>query len=255
MRSKTIILALAAVTVLAGCTTPATPSPPSGAQAPAPPTEALEAVPLVNHVQFGVFEMDVFVERAGQLGKVFRPTPAEAASPLTKDAPLFATASETDHDPTFSNAGPFDKGAPLDLELSDWLAASGSAAYLCTGGQTGRIDARFQKLVPNGVYTFWNSRLDFTDGHISGAQDFPAGASDGSQNTFTADNDGNARFRAQWSGCTDTATGGPGIGPTGSSHVLAIAYHSDGKTYGASPGPFGQRTHVQLFGLVRAATA
>ena len=32
--------------------------------------------------------------------------------------------------------------------------------------------------------------------------------------------------------------------------VLAIAYHSDGKTYGVLPGPFGQKTHVQLFTML-----
>lgn len=254
MRTKLAILALASATILAGCTTP-NPPPASGGGTTAPPSEALEAVPMITHVQFGVFEMDVFIEHAGAVGKVFRPTPAEAAGPLTKDADLWSTAQPTAHDPTFSNAGPFDEGSKLGVKLSDWLKAWGAAAYLCTGGQTGRIDAKFGALVPHGTYTFWNSRLDFTEGHITGAQDFPAGAADGSQNRFTADQDGNARFSARWDGCTPTATGGPSAGsPTGTGHVFAIAYHSDGKVYGADPGPFGQHTHVQLFGLVKAAT-
>jgi hypothetical protein len=28
---------------------------------------------------------------------------------------------------------------------------------------------------------------------------------------------------------------------------LAIAYHSDGNTYGAEPGDFGLNSHVQMF--------
>ena len=33
---------------------------------------------------------------------------------------------------------------------------------------------------------------------------------------------------------------------------IAIAYHSDGQTYGFSPGEFGHNSHVQLFAVVPA---
>lgn len=242
---------VAAGLALAGCTSPA-PGPASGGTAE-PPTEALEAVPMVNHVQFGVFEQDVFLGRPAEPGKVYRATPGDAASPLYADAALYATKDPQEHDPTFSDGGPFDQGAPLGLTLRAWLAGRGSAAYLCTGGTTARIDASFSSLVPGGLYTFWNARLDFKEGKITGGEDIAAGPLDGSANTFRADEQGNARFRVAWEGCNEPSTGGPGIGPDGSARVLAIAYHSDGKTYGPGPGHFGQVSHVQLFGFMRGA--
>lgn len=258
MSPKTLALAslsIALALALSGCTAPRSPVGGSGKVSSAPAAEALEVVPMISHVQFGVFEMDVFIERATEPGKVYRPSPGESGTALTKDAPLYATAAETPHDTTFTNAGPFDKGAALGFKLSDWLAASGSAAYLCTGGSTARIDAAFSGLVPNGVYTFWNARLQFTDGKITGGQDLPLGTADGSQNTFQADEKGNGRLSATWTGCNEPSTGGPGIGPDGVARLFAIAYHSDGQTFGGSPGPFGQSTHVQLFGIVKAAPA
>lgn len=245
------VLVVGTLVALAGCTTPGS----LRGKPDAAVTEArgpvLEVVPMVSHVAFGVFEMDVFIERLTEPGKVYRPTPAEATSPVTRDAPLYATATVTEHDPSFSNAGPFGQGAALNVKLGDWLAASGAAAYLCSEGTDARVDASFARLAPNGLYTFWNARLDFTDGKITGGQDIPIGAPDGSQTVFRADEKGSARFSAAWTGCNEVSTGGPGIGPTGSARVFAIAYHSDGQTYGASPGPFGKATHVQLFGIVK----
>lgn len=246
-------LALGTLLLLAGCAARNDSS--SGGGTPSPPKEALELVPLVSHIQFGVFEQDVYIERTGSPGKVFRVTPANATNAATKDAPLFATAATTAHDPTFANVGPFDRGAALNVKASDWLAATGSVAYLCTGGTVARVDGVFSHLVPNAVYTFWNSRLDFTNGAITGATDLAIGTSDGSQNRFNTDDKGNAHFALTWTGCDEPATGGPGIGPTGSARVFALAYHSDGQTYGSAPGPFGQKTHVQLFGFVKAAPA
>lgn len=243
-------LAFGTLVVLAGCAAPG--SPDLDAEVAPPATKPyLEVVPMVTHVAFGVFEMDVFIERATEPGKAYRPTPAEASSPVTRDAPLYTTASETPHDPTFTNAGPFEKGPALNMDLGDWIAATGAAAYLCDDGADAALDASFSRLVPNGVYTFWNARLDFTDGAITGGEDIPMGAADGSQSAFRADAHGNARLSVSWTGCNAASTAGPGIGPTGFARVFAIAYHSDGQTYGATPGPFGKSSHVQLFGIVK----
>lgn len=251
----TVALALA----FAGCTAPGADDDSdagdgSGDGAAGAATQALEAVRLVSHIEFGVFEQDVYIERPGGLpGEVFRPTPDDAANPLTADSPLYASAEELDHDPTFMQGGPFEKGAALGFTLAEWLAAKASVAYLCTDGETARLDAAFSGLVPEGVYTFWNSRLTFTGGAITGANDVPAGEPMGTENVFTASEDGTARFSAGWEGCNEPSTGGPGIGPDGGAQVFAIAYHSDGETYGASPGPFGSATHVQLFAFSVAA--
>lgn len=247
-------LAIGTLVLAAGCTDAPAPAV-GGTGDVAPLSEVLEAVPLISHVAFGVFEMDVFIERATDPGKVYRPTPAESADALYKDAPLYATAAVTPHDPSFTNAGPFEKGPPLGVTLRQWLAASGAAAYLCTGGEVARLDASFSRLVPQGLYTFWNARLDFTDGQITGGADLPVGAADGSQSVLRADEQGNARFVATWQGCNEPSTGGPGIAPTGSARVFAIAYHSDGTTHGATPGDFGSAAHVQLFGIVKGGAA
>ena len=34
--------------------------------------------------------------------------------------------------------------------------------------------------------------------------------------------------------------------------LVALAYHSDGNTYGEYPGAFGRNAHVQLFGMLPA---
>lgn len=208
----------------------------------------LEAVPLVNHVQFGMFEQDVYIERTlGEPGMVYRVTPEEAADPLLQDAPLFATTEETEHDPSGQNDGPFPKGEALDLTLSEWLAGSGSMAYACVDGE-GHITGRYQNLVPLGLYTVWNAKLTLEDGAIVAGQDLPAGPADGSENTFRADRSGNGQFSVSWDSCNPAGTFVPPDG-SGEVWVLAIAYHSDDKSWGPSPGPFGETTHVHLFGM------
>ena len=62
---------------------------------------------------------------------------------------------------------------------------------------------------------------------------------DGSQSFFTAGADGGAGFNLDFS---------PRLELSGERlmAMLAIAYHSDGNTYGSDPGPFGLGSHVQL---------
>ena len=98
--------------------------------------------------------------------------------------------------------------------------------------------------MPNGTYTVWN----FLAGkpHMGCADcpfatiDFPMGASDGSQSAFTAGADGKATYQASFEPCLR-------LGDDLLFSGLALAYHSDGKTYGKNPGEFGNKTHVQIF--------
>jgi hypothetical protein len=249
MRIPRTIAALAITTALAGCTAPAATTLPG--QGPLAQDPVLEAVPMLNHVQFGVFEQDIYVAKPGQQG-VFRATPQDAAQDAVLDGAIYASATANAHDVTFSEVGPFAQGPALPFTLRQWLAGRGSAAYACTDG-IGTVDASFAGLVPHGVYTFWDAVVDLRGGALTGAVDNPLGAADGSQSVFRADQDGNARVQVAWPACIPAATAGPGIGPDGQAHFLAIAWHRDGLTHGASPGPFGQTVHLQLFGLVRGA--
>ena len=75
---------------------------------------------------------------------------------------------------------------------------------------------------------------------FSGTLDLPLGARDGSTSVFKADAQGNAKFK-------HTFRPGLQMSDVWTTSMLAINYHSDGKTYGAYPGKFGLNAHVPLF--------
>ena len=135
--------------------------------------------------------------------------------------------------------GPYPKGEAIGMTLEDWLAASGTAVVTCSG-EKGTVEAEFANLVPNGVYTMWYWLVAVPLPAKFHTYDLPVGARDGSQSVFKADANGNARYSAPVEPCLQ---GSGKQFETG----LAIAYHSDGKTYGYSPGDFGNRAHVHLF--------
>lgn len=206
-----------------------------------PANVVVEKLQFVNHFAAGMIEQDVFVERTANSESVFRMTKDERQKYLS--SPLFASAASTHHAPFKTDAmGPFAKGNRLGMTLEKWLAASGTTSYSCTSG-TGRIKAKFENLVPNGVYTMWNfyvgkQHMGCPDCPFA-TVDFPVGKADGSQSVFTAASNGNARFDVAFSSCL----------PLSNNRIataLAIAYHSDGKTSGSNPGEFGTKTHVQL---------
>ncbi len=197
---------------------------------------------FVDHVKAGMIEQDVYVEKAAGSGQVFRINPDEFEA--YKDAQVFATTKVVHHAPFNADRnGPYPKGRTLGMTLADWLSASGSASYVCKGDQ-GTIDASFTKLVPNGLYTMWYAFAG--KGHMGckdcpfATVDFPMGKPDGSQSFFTAGADGSAGFKLDFSPCLELS--GERL-----MAMLAIAYHSDGNTYGPDPGPFGLGSHVQLF--------
>ncbi|MEM7489861.1 MAG: hypothetical protein AAF390_12150 [Pseudomonadota bacterium] len=201
--------------------------------------DAPEAMTLafLFHIDEGLAEQDVFYERVPGSGEVFRPTGATR----DMDAALYAPAEAVPHTPLQTeNVGPWARGKALGITLGEWFAARGEGEYTCVDG-TGHVDIRFTGLVPDGLYTMWHDFAIWppTEPFI-GFYDTPFGARDGSENAFTADAEGNAHFVRTITPCLQLS---------GEQLIseLAIAWHSDGKTYGYTPGEFSTDTHVHLY--------
>ena len=135
--------------------------------------------------------------------------------------------------------GPFPMGDELGVALGAWLKAAGSGTYAMDGDSV-QMDLSFDNLVPNGVYTVWCSVITLPpDFSIT---DSPCGAADGSNNAFTADEHGNAAFSVETAALPPTTDT--------SMSMIALAYHSDGNTYGEYPGDFGLNSHVHIFAVI-----
>lgn len=204
-------------------------------------------VQFVNHIQANLPEQDVFVESSDDPKKVIRVEGDQAKDPKTLAMKAYAAASVVEHDPFklgTNPLGPYPKGKALGFTLEDWLAAGGSGTYM-VDEDTATLDFTFQKLVPNGVYTVWCSRLTFPPNPA--VVDRPCGATDGSENVFTALADGSGQFKLTLKPLEESTKE--------TVSVFALAYHSDGKTYGANPGDFGLNSHVQIFFLIPPAQA
>ncbi len=208
-------------------------------KAGAPRHDAPEAMLLafIFHIDEGLAEQDVFLERVSGSGEVFRPTGATRAM----DAPLYAPAEAVPHTPLQTeNTGPWAKGKPLGITLGQWFAARGEGRCTCEDGM-GHVDIRFENLVPDGLYTMWHDFAIWppTEPFI-GFYDTPFGARDGSESAFTADAEGSAHFVRTITPCLQLS---------GEQLIseLAIAWHSDGRAYGYTPGEFSTDTHVQLY--------
>ncbi len=194
---------------------------------------------FVDHLKAGMIEQDVFVEKFPGSGMVYRVMPQEREKYL--DSEVFATKEAQTHNPiSAAEVGPYQKGKSLGITLRQWLSAKGTANYTCEDGW-GVLSATFENLAPNAVYTMWHSFMAKPPTEpFTGILDLPIGDRDGSQSAFTTDADGKATLEIRFENClqlTDNQL----------MSLLAIAYHSDGITYGVLPGPFGTVTHVQLF--------
>lgn len=188
------------------------------------------------HVDDGLAEQDVFIMRDGA-GEVFRATAADQ----DMSTPLYASAAPVAHNPMNpEEIGPWKAGPALGMTLGDWFAADGTGSYTCTDGE-GRLEVDFTGLVPEGVYTMWHYFMAWppTEPFI-GTYDLPVGARDGSQSVFTADAQGQARFEQIFKPCLQLTGEHLASG-------LAVAWHSDAKSYGVEPGPFGSASHIQLY--------
>lgn len=205
-------------------------------------TLQIKGLTFVDHVTAGMIEQDVYVKKQDGSDQVYRVTGEEHERYL--DRSLYTTAEPVKHEPfTPGAAGPYPAGQPLGFTLGDWLSGTGTASYQCADGK-GALEARFENLVPGGVYTMWYA---FAAKQMMGCAecpfatlDLPLGAPDGSQNVFRADSRGRAEFAATFSPCLK-------LSDERIMAMLAIAYHSDGKVYGPDPGPFGSVSHVHLF--------
>ena len=192
---------------------------------------------FVFHIDDNLPEQDVFIEREPGSGKVYRATKGDQ----NLKAPLYAAAKPLKHAPFDAAAvGPWPKGRGLGLTLGEWFEAEGKGKYRCTDGQ-GHIAVEFNGLVPNGVYTMWHYFMAWppTEPFI-GTYDLPLGSRDGAQSVFTADAKGKARFERSFKPCLQLTGEHLAAG-------LAVAWHSDGKTYGVEPGAFATNSHIQLY--------
>ena len=174
-----------------------------------------------------------------EVGKAIRLEGDKAKDPLNLAKEVYATSVATPHDPFKLGAnplGPFDKGKSLGFTLQQWLAASGIGIY-SVDNENAQLELSFKNLVPKGVYTVWCSRLTFPP-EFSVA-DKPCGAENGSENSFNADEKGIGTFSLKLKPLEQSTKE--------TASMIAIAYHSDGQSHGASPGDFGLNSHVQLF--------
>ncbi len=192
---------------------------------------------FLTHVGQGIVEQDVFIERVEGSGELYRIAPAEVDK--YADSKLFGTKDRIPYEPFDPvPGGPYAMGRALDVTLREWLDAEGTGSYWCEDG-TATVKASFENLVPNGLYTVWYViRPDPPTNPFTGLLS-PMGKRDGTQGVFTADKLGRANFEAVFEPCLEMS----GLRTL---TVVGIAWHSDGKTYGFSPGPFGKVTHTQI---------
>jgi hypothetical protein len=161
------------------------------------------ALQFANHLQAGLPEQDVFVEKVAGSGEVFRLLDSE--KDMYMNAPLYATATTTTHNPFEGLAnpaanGPFQKGYALEVTLGEWLAATGTGSYQCVDGQ-GEIAFEFTGLVPNGIYTLWYVFSPNPPATPFMSLDLPLGARDGSQTLVSVNADGTATYEATVTPC------------------------------------------------------
>ena len=192
---------------------------------------------FIFHVDADMAEQDVFIERVEGSGQVYRVTKGDR----NMNAPLFRTVNPVEHNPFDpEEIGPYSKGQPLNMTLGEWLSARGKGTYSCVNGK-GSIDVNFTGLVPGSVYTMWHFFMAMPPTQpFIGTHDIPMGKRDGSQSVFHSDGNGKAHFKREFTPCLQLTGEHLAAG-------LAVAWHSDGKTYGPLPGEFATNSHVQLF--------
>ena len=195
---------------------------------------------FITHLEGGMPEQDVFIERELGSAEVYRVTVGDN----DMNATLYKSATPVPHNPFDPDAvGPHPKGEAFGMTLGEWLQHRGTGSYTCENGE-GRLDTQFSGLVKNGVYTMWHAFTAIpATTPFSGFLDLPLGARDGSTSVFVADGNGEASFSHTFKPCLQ-------MSDVWTTSLLAINYHSDGKTYAGLPGDFGYNAHVPLFLLL-----
>lgn len=195
-------------------------------------------IQFVNHIQAGLAEQDVFIEKSSvPVTEVIRPV----AEDVNGNAlPLYAAASAVKDDPFKVEAnplGPFTKGRALGLSLQQWLQARGGGTYT-PDGERSELHLKFEGLVPNGSYTVLTPRISFPPNFS--VQPGIAGAPDGSQAMMHADASGRAAFDLTMNALPESTKE--------TASVIILAYNSEG----AWRGEFGKNTHQQLVAFLPA---
>lgn len=203
------------------------------AATPAPAPIALDFMVMeAANVQMGMPVQHVYVSANDDT--IVRPVdlnPETLKLPLFRSTEYISDTLEAPYD-----LGPFPKGDPLGFTLAEWTAASGHGTYTQIGDRA-LVDLQFEGLVPNGVYTLWCVTLQFVP-TFAVLEELPCGESDGSTNNIAVDENGQGTITVEIDAfplSTEAAT-----------YELAVAYHSDGKTYGAHPGEYGKNLHAHL---------
>ena len=194
---------------------------------------------FVTHIEAGLPELDVYLPAPNDETRVLQVRPDTVNG--RKSQMLYAAAQAVPHNPFDEGAGgPFPRGKPLGLTLDNWLAADGTATVSCAGG-TGRLQAGFTGLVPDATYSLWYAMVPMPPTvPFTGALDLPLGARDGSDAALYSDGDGRAAVDVSFAPCL-------ALSNEQILSMVALAWHSDGRTYGSSPGDFGLNSHVQIF--------
>ena len=196
-------------------------------------------VDLLNHLALGMNEQDVFIERDGEPGSVYRIT----ADDTDATAPLYGSATAAAHNPVDpTDVGPFGRGVDLGTTQGEWLEGIGHAVVTCEG-DSGTVSASFERLVPHGVYTLWYFFMAMPPTTPFATFDMPVGDREGTQNVFQADDEDHAELEVTVSPCLQLSGRQLLAG-------LAAAYHSDGKTYGGIAGEFGTVAHLHGFNFL-----
>jgi len=193
---------------------------------------------------------------------VYRIESVQAKDPINLGKMAYATTNATRHDvyKVMPNAlGPFPKGKALGFTLEQWLAAAGTGTYI-EENDNAALNLTFHNLVPNGTYSVWSYRVTMPPDYNYSFT--PVGASDGSQNVFKADADGNGMFSLMLKALPLSTnvtyedyvamyvTKQVPISTRITWTLITVAYHSDGKTHGATPGELGKTTHMGLTHLM-----
>ncbi len=127
------------------------------------------------------------------------------------------------------NPFPPTKSNPNDaITLGMWLSAGGEMTINCRASGSASLEAQFERLVPNGIYSMWAVWKTTPPGAPGpGLIPLPLG---GVPNVFVANKQGRGNFERELSLCPMDLT------PDGSQFLfVSLAYHSDGQLYGAVP--------------------
>lgn len=214
----------------------------SGAQAAS--TVGVINLEFKSYVENGQPEQDVFVQSATDPAQVMRVKPDEALFTSNLQREAFSSASTVPHDQFMTGPapfGPFPGGEDLHFTMQSWLAAKGSGTYILRDDETAALHLSFHKLLPNAVYTVLCSRISSPPN--PSADEKTCVAMDGSESALMTDANGNSNFNLELKApLPDSATGTAAAATT----VIALDYHSDGKTCAGTPCDFGLNAHVQL---------